>query len=458
MSSGTANAIYGKRLLTSDLRDSKFADEIDSFRNSKAGNMNSGSRRQVQQLQKRQREQLRLPQEKLQQASAPKGQRHNAFSAFRSVQRQTAPLPAQSAAVSSEPQYPSENRFELYYSRSCAASRTKAQQLLQALESYFVDDYIRDHIVAVDFDDERNVGPVHTTIVNSPRYVAVIQEDCILYDKFGGFLLMPEHNIFKVMKNYCQSFMPQQDSAAGDSQLYAQQRHPPAEKQIADVRQPETERAQKVVAMPEDADSVPMPPRGLLGVSMLAKQVGADINSPTATVKLDGRVPKRTNALLTAETKDDMNRIPQANIASIYGKTSSVTLGYGENTDLIKNDFVTDHNTKNTLDRDISVPQQKTAGRSRGKAVADANVNWQRQYSQEQLQKQKAEQMVQTPTATGGQRSEKNYQPQHLQGLPPATNSSSVRSRQRMAPAPQSNASLATEDQMGTIRQIKVKK
>lgn len=472
MSSGTVSAIYGRRKFTSDLNDQKFAQEIDSFRQS--GKDNSASERQVQQLQQRQFREIRLPQEKLQQRTPLPAEQagHSRFSAFKSATRQQAPAPTSQQAL----QYPSENRFELYYSRSCPRSRQKAEQLLQGLESYFTDSYIKDHVVAIDFDDDRTVGPVHQTIVNSSRYLALIQKDCILYDKFKGYLLTSEHNMFKILKAYCQSFVPKEAEEEEEEQERAVEHHRLSTQfEPPEILQPQQQQRPSYRPMPDDNDAVPRPPRGLLGVSMLAKQVGADITSPTANVNLQVQVPQTSNALLLAETQEDLDRLPQANVANIYGKKASVTLGYGENQDAIRSTFVDKHNTSNTLEREISAPQQQTQSGS-GKKAREANVNWQRHYGKEQLQKQRQQQLQQTPTSRSLQQQQsqqqqqqqvymeqqqhpqQQQQPQHLQGLPAQALFLQDNNSTQQAAVTRSNSGGANIDQqMGTIRQIKVK-
>jgi hypothetical protein len=445
---GTAASIYAKRKSTTDLQDNQFADQIESYRNSKGEN--TGVQQQQMEQQQRQYQAIRLPQERLAQRggiNAPPS--HDRFAAFRSQTRQ--PQEQKQAAVlqqrlqqqqrQQQQRLANENRFELFYSRSCAASRQQAEHILRGLENYFPDVFIRNHVVAIDFDDASSVGPVHEAILKTEKYLTVIQTDCILYDKFEGYVILPEYNILKILKNHCQSFAPRADATPlpmlsqqqqQQQQQYQQQQQQQQQRQQQQAQRNETTSETAIHTGMSD-QQVPMPPRGMVGFSMLAKQVGADVNSPTANINLKNQLPPSKNSLMLAETQDALDAIPQTDVAVVYGKKKSVTLGFGDDHDAITRAFVDKHNACNPVDREIAAPkQQKKAGGTGKTTNISANM-----------------------VRKGG--AAEHQQPQHLQGIvrEPAAD-------QSMPPPPPSAArggrpmSQETEG-MGTIQRIKVK-
>ena len=425
---------------------------------------------------RQQRGELRLPQERLQQGRREKEDSlnggNNRFSAFSNGSRAAAPAapvaPAASAHSSSsgrptqqqmaayqqqqraaqqqqqqQQRNARENRFELFYSKSSKYSLQRAEVIMQGLSNYFPDGFIRQHVLAINFDDENNIGRVHEVILNSEKYLSIIQVDCILFDKFENYIILPEYNILKILKNHCQSCAPKQTTPPGDRQIQMDR-----EKQQAMYEQEQAEaqaqadaeerrrapfngaRRATVDAMNrrrpivDTQDAVPMPPRGMAGFSAMAKQVGADLNSPASEVKLQHIVPSGSNSLMTAETLEEVEALPASNMSLIYGQSKGCTLGYGNDLARIEQDFVAAHNAANKTEREITSQSMAKVKKQRG----------------ETLSTQRAPPRAPAPLAGPNL--------QHLQGLERSPTN-------ELGGKP---ASKAESEQMGKLKQLKVTK
>lgn len=393
----SAASIYGRRKTTSDLEDQKFASELNQYQQRKGDNVAIQKAQMDQQI--KQHRELRLPQERLQQTRNQREEalQGNRFGSFAQPAARQAPpaAPAAAAATQGRPTQQQliaaqqkqralaaqqrnnqENRFELFYSKSSRGSLQNAEVIMQGLSNYFTDGFIRQHVLAINFDDNSNIGPVHEAILNNERYLAIIQMDCILFDKFERYIILPEHNILRILKNHCQSFAPKQTTPPNERQwqmdrarqqaMYEQQQAE-AEAQAArdaqhNARLPfaganrntqEAMNRQRPVVDTEEAAAA-MPPRGMAGFSAMAKQVGADLNSPSSDVKLHHVVPHASNSLMTAETLEEVEALPATNMSLIYGKNKGCTLGYGNDLQRIEQDFVAAHNASNPTNREIT--------------------------------------------------------------------------------------------------------
>lgn len=515
----SAASIYAKRKTTNELSDSNFANQINSYRTSQSEAI-SVQREQMEQQQK-QYQQIQLPQQRLMQGGktmalqgqptaakrAPISNSSNSssssnssnnsngghFSAFtnnsrsatgatqversateaRQIQQQQAiqRQRAEQQQLQQQSRLAKVNRFELFYSRSCEQSRKQAEHILERLEIYFPDAYIRQHMVAIDFDNPNTIGPVHEAILKTRDYLATIQVDCLLYDKFENSIIMPSQKVdlHTILKNYCRSMAPKSASPTPAEQQQQQKQQEREYNQIAEQQKQQT-RQPATIALPpapqprrpqptldSDGNVVPMmPSRANVNFSALAKQFGADVNTPTAEVNLHAAVPARANALLLADTQAELDALPATDAATVYGKSRGVTLGFGEDMAAITKEFVERHNAGNPLERDISVPTQQQKGAGGG-----------------------AKKLPQVNASLGRKA---DFQPQHLQGLqdapfavdhPSTAASPSAEEdesqyikpqKQRRLPLPAeaptalSSQKLNEHEQLGRIKQIKCKK
>jgi len=342
-------SIYGRRKTTADLSDNQYASQLNQFQNTKGDSTAVQKAQMDQQLQ--QQRQLRLPQERLQQTRRDREEsfEKNRFSSFA---RTTPAAPAAAPAPQQQPrvQGVGANRFELYYSKSSRSSLQSAEIIMQGLSNYFPDSYIRQHVLAINFDDGSNLGPVHNAIVSNKRYLEIIQTDCILFDKFENYIILPEYQILKILTRHCHVNAPKQATPPSERQLQQQREQAQAryeqERAESDAQAQEQERQQGRFAtgtrntqeamnrqrpIVDAQDAAPMPPRGMVGFSAMAKQVGADLSSPSSDVKLQHIVPRGSNSLVTAETLAEVEALPPSNMALIYGQNRGCTLGFGDN-------------------------------------------------------------------------------------------------------------------------------
>lgn len=504
----TASSIYGKRRTAAQLEDPQFSEQLTQYRSSGGPKPSSGAQQRAA-LQQASVSSAALGQRATGSSrEALRGGRVDGTGSFGAFGRRPAAPAAAAAAAPAAPAasanrpYPKENRYELYYSRSFDSSRQRARQILVGLEEYFMDSFIMQHVRAIDFDNPDMIGPIHDVILRSQRYMAAIKSDCILVDRFNSSIIMPEHDIFKVLRNYCQSLVPQQTSAAPEiandpqrqhaleqrraqqheqhrqrqQQQYEQQqqqhRSPPGYGQYQQA--PSSQQPPPTAASAYDVSQ--QPPRSLLSTSMIVKQVGADIESPKANVDLNIRVPARGNSMITAETQEEMAKIPKSDVAGIYGKKKSVTLGYGDNTDLIEKNFMEAHNAANPETRKMSFPQQRSRAGGFASAEHDEQSgNIQRDFQTQQRQRvsQPHTSMAPPSWASGQQQQpqhpqqpQSQFQPQHLQGLAPndgLLSAGVARPIAQRAPAPGSagggmrhapSEQMGGSEQLGTIKQI----
>ena len=481
-SASSAASIYQKRKTTADLNDNKFAAQLNEFQTSKNSTTLIQKAQMDQQLMQR-HNQLRLPQERLEQARKEKAAvlpTDNRFGAFARTTSAPAPAPAPAPAESTLPTKqngrPSpeqmlayqreqrqaiqqqqqeqraarENRYELFYCKSLPQSLQRAELIVQGLLRYFTDAFIRQNVLAINFDDESNIGRVHETILKTEKYLRIIQSDCILYDKFEGYIILPEYNILKILKSYCQSVAPKQETPPEEKRVQVdrarQQALQEQERYEAQARLNAEENARKLIPfagasqntvlamnrkpITDYEESLSYSSQKATGFSSLAKQVGADLSSPTSDVKLKHVVPSSTNSLMTAATLQDVEALPSSNISLIYGQNKGCTLGYGNDMDRINQDFVDAHNAANATERDIS--SQMSGGKTRknpGESVK----------------------MLATPSTTRASTTRVSQQQtgpnlQHLQGL------------ERTPSLDQTLMTGSDGGQLGTLRQLKVSK
>ena len=388
-----ASKIYGAVKTTSDLQDEAYADQLGEFRQSSAEHRSGPAyvqQEQLRQAQLRQRASARLPGEVLRD-SQPQQQRATG-SSFQSFRRQPVASTQQSQNPPQRmaPTTASAPRFQLFYSRSYAASASSAVAILDRLQQYHTDNFIRQHVSAIDFDDQRYYRSlVHQAIMKSERSMEMIQKGCVLYDTEKNVLFIPErHNILKVLVTYCNAMMPEQGQSAPPPPIDQtaesgdRQDVPPWIQQRV---QPDFERAaQQQWHEPQHLPG--KPPSGLMGASVMAKHVGADISAVKADVALPHYVPAKKNEVLRAETQEEVDQIPLPNVDKIYGKKTSIIqsqyLGRDGKLDQarVEAEFVAQHNAKNRADREISIPQShqgggrnSTGGRRSGRANISAN-------------------------------------------------------------------------------------